>query len=270
MCKFKSGVILKNKVVLAPLGNESHSDLLESLNIEDNYFNATKKFVRVELLPPNGQISEDISKWKYYVDQGIVPDWYEEDEEKYENEFRTKVKEFLEENFVCICGYLWSSFKCDQGTCYVMFDNMKKSCFGINNNWAESTVRKELLESELLKDLKQMFGEKLVPLTIDLNLRYGLNDYGIIEGDLIAIPTYDFYLHYIKDIPSFGNWYWLATPYSTHHSYGSDYVCCVDGDGGVGYSWCRYGGAVRPFFILKSSNESEEEEDFQERENKEV
>ncbi len=41
MCKFKSGIILKNKVVLTPEGNESHSDLLESLGIEDTRMNVS-------------------------------------------------------------------------------------------------------------------------------------------------------------------------------------------------------------------------------------
>lgn len=44
MCKFKSAIILKNKVVLAPEGNESHSDLLRSLKIEDTTFNASRNF----------------------------------------------------------------------------------------------------------------------------------------------------------------------------------------------------------------------------------
>ena len=38
MCRFKSGIILKNKVVVAPGENDSHSDLLESLGINDDYF----------------------------------------------------------------------------------------------------------------------------------------------------------------------------------------------------------------------------------------
>ena len=36
MCQFKSGVILKNRIVIAPGENDSHSDLLESLGIEDD------------------------------------------------------------------------------------------------------------------------------------------------------------------------------------------------------------------------------------------
>ena len=39
MCEFKSGIIFKNRVELAPLENESHSSLLEKLDIEDNEFN---------------------------------------------------------------------------------------------------------------------------------------------------------------------------------------------------------------------------------------
>ena len=52
MCRFKSGIILKSRVVLAPDENESHFDLLKSMNIEDEYINATKNFVKVEFIPP--------------------------------------------------------------------------------------------------------------------------------------------------------------------------------------------------------------------------
>ena len=47
MCQFKSGVILKSKVVIAPGENDSQSDLLESLGIKDDYLNATKTFVQI-------------------------------------------------------------------------------------------------------------------------------------------------------------------------------------------------------------------------------
>lgn len=74
MCQFKSGIVLKNKVVLAPEGNESHSDLLESLGIEDNHLNASKTFVRAELIPKDNNKAVDVKEWKYRVDQDIVPD----------------------------------------------------------------------------------------------------------------------------------------------------------------------------------------------------
>lgn len=75
MCRFKSGIILKSKVIIAPEENESHSDLLESLGITDDYLGATKKFVRAELIPLNGEwwISpeEHPDNWNFVVDQKI-------------------------------------------------------------------------------------------------------------------------------------------------------------------------------------------------------
>lgn len=41
MGEFKSGIIFENRVELVPLGNESHSSLLENLDVEDNEFNAS-------------------------------------------------------------------------------------------------------------------------------------------------------------------------------------------------------------------------------------
>lgn len=87
MCNFKSGIILKNKVVLAPEDNESHSDLLKSLNIEDNYTNASKVFVRAELIPPDGNKAKSVDEWNYKVDQNIVPSWYEIDPKRYEKKY---------------------------------------------------------------------------------------------------------------------------------------------------------------------------------------
>ena len=103
MCRFKSGIVLKNRVVLAPKNNNSHSDLLKSLNIEDNEFNAMKTFVRIELVPPNNDVLNPVEEWKYVVDQDITPDWYEEDKAKYEIEFRAAVKEWVNENIVVFC-----------------------------------------------------------------------------------------------------------------------------------------------------------------------
>lgn len=75
MCQFKSGIILKNKVVLTPEGNESHSDLLKNLEIADTYLNSSKTFVRAELIPSNNDRMSDVKDWRYKVDQDIVPDW---------------------------------------------------------------------------------------------------------------------------------------------------------------------------------------------------
>ena len=78
MCRFKSGIILKNKVVVAPGENDSHSDLLESLGIKDDYFDATNVFVRDELVPVNDEWwvdpEEEPDKWRFVVDQDMRPE----------------------------------------------------------------------------------------------------------------------------------------------------------------------------------------------------
>lgn len=82
MCRFKSGIILRNRVVVAPGDNDSHSDLLESLGIDDSYINATKTFVRAELIPEEWWVSpeEHPEKWKFVVDQDIIPGWFNQEE----------------------------------------------------------------------------------------------------------------------------------------------------------------------------------------------
>lgn len=254
MCEFKSGIILRNKAVLAPDGNESHSSLLESLNIEDNYLNASKTFVRVELLPPDGNKAVDVNKWKYKVDQDIVPDWYESDPGRYEEEFRTTVKEWLKERFIIICGRAWTPIKKDdKGTYYLLDGILGKSAFGKNNNYAESYIRENLSESDLSKELRKEFGDKLVPITTNLTSMDGFKDYGIVEGDILAIPTFDLYRECGEKIPLTDKWYWLATPNQTPKRRDTSCVRCVDSSGCVDCNGCDWSGkGVRPFFILQS------------------
>ena len=259
MCQFKSGIILKNKVVLTPEGNESHSDLLESLGIEDTHMNATKTFVRAELIPKDDNKYTDINEWKYRVDQDIVPDWYEKDPERYEQEFRDAITKYMKEyiekrNIFSVCGYNWIPIKEDEnGTYYLMDGNFENSEFGKTNNYADSYIRKNLNESDLIKQLKEMFGNELVPIKTDLLSLDGLDDYGKADGDILSIPTIDLYRECRKKIPNLGNWWWLATPDSTPSGCRSDDVRYVCADGDVCCGWCDDSGAVRPFFILKSS-----------------
>ena len=259
MCQFKSGIILRNKVVLTPEGNESHSDLLESLGIEDTHMNAAKTFVRAELIPEDGNKYTDISEWKYRVDQDIIPDWYEKDPGRYEQEFRDTIREYMKKymekrNIIPICGYGWTAIKKDEkGTYYLMDGSLKKSEFGETNNYADSYIRKSLNESTLIKELKKKFGDKFVPIETDLLSLDGLDDYGKVGGDILAIPTIDLYRECRKKIPNLGSWWWLATPDSTPTGYSSGSVRFVSSGGGVYYGWCGGSRAVRPFFILKSN-----------------
>lgn len=254
MCNFKSGIILKNKVVLTPEGNESHSDLLENLGIEDNHMNAAKTFVRAELIPQNDDKMTNVREWRYKVDQDIVPDWYEKDPERYEKEFREAVEKYMEDwrkKFKFICGHYWTSVQDGNHTYYFMNGILKKSEFGKTNNYAESYVRNDLVNSELAEDLKKEFGDKLVPISLDLTSMDGFKDYETVEGDILAIPNIQLLMKFGENIPLIDNWYWLATPNQTSARKDSRCVLYVLSGGYVGCGDCDCGG-VRPFFILRS------------------
>ena len=145
MCDFKSGIILKNKVVLAPEGNESHSDLLESLGIKDTRENAMRKFVRAELIPKDGNKATPVTEWTFKIDQDILPDWYMIDPVRYENEFREAVKDYLKGKFEVIAGFPWIPVVDGDKTYYFMDGIYFKSKFGKNNKYTESYVRKKLI-----------------------------------------------------------------------------------------------------------------------------
>lgn len=254
MCNFKSAIILKNKVVLAPTWNESHSRLLESMGIEDTTFNATKKFLRVELLPKNGDKTSDISEWRYKVDQDNKPGWYEKDPARYEQDFREAVRDYMKGRYVEICGRLWTKIKEDElGTYYLLDGFLEDSAqFGKNNDYRSSYIREKLNNCELAKNLKVEFGDRLVPISTNLLSLDGLDDYGAAESDILALPTVDLYREYRKNIPCADGWWWLATPNSTPSGCCSGYVQVVDSNGnvGCGFSGGCYG--VRPFCIIKS------------------
>lgn len=255
MCNFKSGIILKNKIVLAPEGNESHSELLESLGIDDNYMNASKTFVRAELISKSDDKMTNVKEWRYKVDQDIVPDWYKKDPERYEQDFRSMVEEYMIEwkkQFKFICGYYWTSIEDGDRTYYFMNGILKKSEFGKTNNYVESYVRNDLVNSDLATELKKEFGDKLVPISLDLTSIDGFKDYGIVEGDILAIPNIQLIMKFGEDIPLIDNWYWLANPNQTPKRNDAHCVQYVFSNGCVDYGDCDFIRGVRPFFILKS------------------
>ena len=90
MCKLKSAIILKDRIFMPDY--DSHSKMLEELGITDDYFNASKVFVRAELVPENGDVFSDIDGWKFEVDQDITPDWF--DEKDCTERMRKAVKEW--------------------------------------------------------------------------------------------------------------------------------------------------------------------------------
>ena len=80
MCKFKSAIILKDRVFVPDY--DSHTDMLKELGIEDTKANAERLFIRAELYPANGDEFSDIDTWEFNVDQDILPDWYVKEYDK--------------------------------------------------------------------------------------------------------------------------------------------------------------------------------------------
>ena len=77
MCQLKSCLVLKDRVYCPDY--DSHQDMLEKLGIKDDYLGASKTFVRVELLPPDGMktLMEPLNRWTLKVDQDVTPEWWD-------------------------------------------------------------------------------------------------------------------------------------------------------------------------------------------------
>ena len=77
MCQLKSCLVLKDRVYCPDY--DSHQDMLDKLGIKDDYLGASKTFVRVELLPPDGMKSlmEPLDRWTLKVDQDVTPEWWD-------------------------------------------------------------------------------------------------------------------------------------------------------------------------------------------------
>lgn len=252
MCRFKSALIFKNKVVLAPIYNESHSTMLNKCKVEDTDFNARKVFVRAELIPYEDDFMSDISKWKYIVDQDVTPDWYNEDPGKYEEAFRSEVKEWRDKNIVSICGQPCTKLKEENGvTYYHLCKPLFSTEFGTDNNYANSTLREELLTHEFTLNIQKEYRDRLVPVTMDLTSLDGLKDYGKVT-DIIGVPDLNLYRECRENILAGDRWWWLSTPDSTPSGTGSSGVQYVGSDGNVVWDGCACSRDVRPFFILKS------------------
>ena len=80
MCRFKSAIILKDRVFITDV--DSHTELLEQLKIADTKENAEKLFVRAELYPENNDMFSDINNWVFNVDQDILPEWFVKEYDK--------------------------------------------------------------------------------------------------------------------------------------------------------------------------------------------
>ena len=78
MCMFKSMLLLKDKVFCP--NYDSHEDMINETGMEHGPMR--ENFVRVEITPPDDDLTVPIDKWKYKVDQDYLPEWYVEELDK--------------------------------------------------------------------------------------------------------------------------------------------------------------------------------------------
>ena len=82
MCQFKSVIVFKDRIYISE--ENSHTALLEELEIKDNLKNAQTLFVRAESIPYSQDYTLDgIADWRFNVDQDIIPKWFVKNYEKY-------------------------------------------------------------------------------------------------------------------------------------------------------------------------------------------
>ena len=105
----------------------------------------------------------------------------------------------------------------------------------------------------MAKQLEEFYGDRLVPVMLDLTSLNGSKEYGVLSGDRIAIPTFDILRKFKENIPLMNGWHWTSTPNGTKQTGDTYYVQIVYDDGRMGYDGCRWGSyGVRPFYITKS------------------
>ena len=270
MIPFISGIILKDKIVLEKSVDDEFSDILKRIKIEDTIENQLSKFVKVQLISKSNRDSFNYNNWIYYIRQKSIPDWYKENPKKYEDMFRESVKKSFKDNIIIAVNSAWIKFKEDKKGLYYLYDdviphkNRKEFSFEMDNNYAKSSMRTFLNEPDrLLKYLKEEFGDRLVPVTLDLLSLDGYNDYGIVEGDYLGLLTLDLYRKYRKNIPNVHADWWLVTPARTSNNpaicqtaslnyYGDTRLSLyVDKYGFINFTEPDLPCSLRPFFIIK-------------------
>lgn len=123
--------------------------------------------------------------------------------------------------------------------------------FGNSKDWRESDIRR-FLNGDYYEMMCAAVGrENIIPHTVLLEADDGTNKQVFCE-DNISLLTSGLYRHYRQFLPRYGDWWWLANPFSMEPEYARN-VCCVHSRGVLNWSDCGSECGVRPFCILNSS-----------------
>lgn len=149
----------------------------------------------------------------------------------------------------------WTAIKYQDGGTVFLLDReyaITINKFGKNNNYNESIARKNSNDCVPSRRALGIFRkDAFIQTEIDLISLDGLRDYGVRKGDLFGVINHRMYQDNRGNIHVSAMY--LSTPESTLSGCGAGGVQCVNSNGCVGYGWHDGSGAVRPFFILKSS-----------------
>jgi hypothetical protein len=72
MCRLASFVVTREKVLWHP-SDDSHEKIISHYHLDDK---RESNFVRVEMVPPNGDYFKPFSEWKFCIDQDKIPEWF--------------------------------------------------------------------------------------------------------------------------------------------------------------------------------------------------
>ncbi len=142
----------------------------------------------------------------------------------------------------------------EEKTIAVAKDCVFDSSFGKNNNFAQSSILKQLRDEVLPKLEAAVGAENILEHETDLTSLDGLKTYGNVTSK-ISIPTFDFYRNNVSlfDEHKCDGWWWLATPDTTPEHLNDRWCRCVSPDGGINYGDYDLNDGVRPFCIFVSS-----------------
>ena len=131
-------------------------------------------------------------------------------------------------------------------------------CFGSNNDWKESDIRK-YLNGQFAEKLATEIGiENIIQFERDLLSLDGQTEYGSCN-DMVSLLNVDEYRKYRKNITNAGYWWWLLTADSTKCNDDEVWIRVVSPSGSINSNFYDSNVGVRPVCIFSSSIfESEE------------
>lgn len=133
-------------------------------------------------------------------------------------------------------------------------DCIYDSTFGPNNNFAESSILRDL-EEGILSEIEAIAGaDNVLEFETDLLSLDGSAKHGVMKSR-VSIPTFDFYRknRAVFEKYKLDKWWWLATPDSTSEYNSDNWIVCVSPSGGIYSVNCNDYLGVRPFWNFVSS-----------------